>query len=66
VPPGGSQGGGVLVTAFLSSALGRIVPRATGPVNGVSESVEKVATPLLGADVTSLADCRCWEGGGIA
>ena len=29
-------------------------------------SVEKVATALSGADVTSLADCRCWEGGANA
>src|SRR5215216_1714042 len=65
VSPGGSQGGGVLVTAFLSSALARIVPRAIGPVNGVRDDCGKVDTPLLGADVTSLADCRCWEGGGI-
>src|SRR5215211_6042339 len=39
--PGGSQGGGVLVTGFLSSALARIVPRATGPVNGVRDDCGK-------------------------
>src|SRR5215208_3266656 len=34
---GGSQGGGGLVTAFLSSALARIVTRPHGPVNGVRD-----------------------------
>jgi hypothetical protein len=33
--PGGSQGGGWLVTTFLASALARIVTRPHGPVNGV-------------------------------
>jgi hypothetical protein len=64
---GGSQGGGELLTSFLSSPpLGRIVTRPIGPVNGARTSVEKVDTPLFGVDVTSLADCRCWEGGGFA
>jgi hypothetical protein len=33
---GGSQGGGGLLTAFLSSALARIVTTPPGAVNGVA------------------------------
>ena len=66
--PGGSQGGGGLVTTFLSSARAhcheatRAGQRRQLDVCGN----EKVDTPLLDADMTSLADCRWWEGGGIA
>src|SRR4029453_4629332 len=46
--PGGSQGGGALVTAFLSSALARIVTRPTGPVNGVRDVCGKACYSTVG------------------